>query len=191
MILYSPVCLLPCKPLACWRGSRGPRSWCGHSSGACLRGKPRTCHHDGHSNRSAPEPAGGETRLVMRWGVLDSENRKKKNRQIGFWLTLSACVYSCFSDMNVCCAVSLQPLTVVCGAFIYFLGFLFICIFFAFLKTWCFRKLLPHQVGYQLTTNWWNEPVRQENIFQKILGKSRELAYYASSLDGVQMIVAI
>lgn len=78
----SPVCLLPCRLLACWRGSRGPHPWCGHSSGAFPRGKPRTCRHDGHSNRSAPEPAGGETRLVMKWGVLDrtKNSGKKKNK---------------------------------------------------------------------------------------------------------------
>lgn len=88
MILYSLVCLLPCKLLACWRGSRGPCPWCGHSSGACLRGKPRTCHRDGHSNTSAPEPAGGETRHVTWSGVLDIENRKKKSI---YWQIRSEC----------------------------------------------------------------------------------------------------
>lgn len=110
MMSYSPVYLLPCRLLVCWRGSRGPHPWCGHSSEAFLRGKPRTCHRDGHSNRSAPEPAGGETRLAKKWGDLDRKKFREKKpstfRQIRFWVKLSASVlsvvkYSCFSDMKV------------------------------------------------------------------------------------------
>lgn len=74
---YPPVCWLPCKRLAYWHDSRGPRPWCGRSSGVFPHGKPHTCRRDGHSSRSAPEPAGGEAHLVMRWGALDGERKQQ------------------------------------------------------------------------------------------------------------------
>lgn len=77
----SPVGLLLCKLPMCWRGSKGPRPWCERSSGAFLRGKPRSCHRGGRSNRSGLGPAGGEARLVMRWGALDEEKTREKERQ--------------------------------------------------------------------------------------------------------------
>lgn len=71
----SPVCSPLCTQPECWHGNTGPGPWCERSSAAFLRGRPRSCRHDGRSNRNVPGPAGRAARRVMRWGVLKNKMR--------------------------------------------------------------------------------------------------------------------
>lgn len=63
-------------------------------------------------------------------------------KQVTVWWLLNVVfplIFMC--EVAVC-------LTVVCRAVILFLVFLVLCVIFDFLVVGCFRKLLPHQIGY-------------------------------------------
>lgn len=79
----------------------------------------------------------------------------------------AAAVECCFlSNADVWSGdVSVQTPTVVCRTVILFLV-LILCIILVLLTVGCFGELLPHQIRYQLTTDWWDGPMIKEKMWR-------------------------